>query len=99
MKPLTLDKAVLLYEIIGKHIPEFDGDDLLEFVGKIVDNIIQSDQHKDYVDAVMLMSENDWEEVKQMDSENVLELFIEGLAENRILYLRDFFKKMGYHYG
>jgi hypothetical protein len=99
MKPLTLDKAVLLYEILGEHIPEFSDDDPLEFVGKIVDNIVQSNQHKDYVDAVMLMSGSDWEEIKQMDSENVLELFIKGLMENKIVRLKDFFEQVGYNYA
>jgi hypothetical protein len=99
MKPLTLNKAVLLYEILGEHIPEFSDDEPAEFIGKIVDNIVQSSQHKDYVDAVMLMSGNGWEEVKQMDSEDVLELFIEGLMENKVVRLKDFFEKIGYSHA
>ena len=99
MKPLTLDKALQLHEILGLHIPEFEEDNALEFIGKIVDNIRQSNQHKDYVDAVMLMSGKEWDEVKQMNSEDVLELFIAGLMENKIVYLKDFCKKMGYSYG
>jgi hypothetical protein len=99
MKPLTLNKAVLLYEILGEHIPEFSDDEPLEFIGKIVSNIRQSNRHKDYVDAVMLMSGSDWEEVKQMDSDDVLELFIEGLMENKVVRLKDFFEKIGYSHA
>ena len=99
MKPLTLDKALQLHEILGTHIPEFDEDGALEFIGKIVSNIRQSNQHKDYVDAVMLMSGSEWNEVKQMSSEKVLELFTKGLVENKIVYLEDFCNKTGYNHA
>ena len=66
MKPLTIDKALQLYDIIGKYIPEADEETPLEFVGTIVKNIRESDQHKDYTDAVMLMSDKLWEEIKEM---------------------------------
>ena len=99
MKPLTLDKAILLYEVLGEHIPEFDEEDVLQFIGKIVDNIIQSDRHKDYVDATMLMSGKEWNEIKEMESEEVLSLFTEGLAENKIIRLKSFFDKAGYSHA
>ena len=99
MKPLTLDKALQLHEILGTHIPEFEDDDALEFIGKIVSNISQSNQHKDYVDAVMLMSGKEWDEVKQMNSEDVLEMFVAGLSENKIVRLKDFCDKMGYSHA
>ena len=59
MDVLTIDKALELYKILKPHIPEPE-DDALEFVGKIVDSIHETNQHKDYVDAVMLMSGRDW---------------------------------------
>ncbi len=101
MNPLTLDKALQLYDIIGKHLPEIEGDDIdaLEFVGTIVKNIRESEQHKDYTDAVMLMSEKKWEEVKEMQSDNVLELFFGGLIANKIIELKSFCNTMGYSHG
>ena len=99
MKPLTLDEALRLHEILGSHIPEFEEDDALEFIGKIVSNIRQSNQHKDYVDAVMLMSGKEWDEVKQMEHEEVLELFIVGLTDNKIVQLKSFCDKVGFNHA
>ena len=99
MKPLTLDEALQLHEILGSHIPEFEEDDALEFIGKIVSNIRQSNQHKDYVDAVMLMSGKEWDEVKQMEYEEVLELFIVGLTDNKIVQLKSFCDKVGFNHA
>jgi hypothetical protein len=51
MEALTLDKAIELYEILGAHIPDVESEDIdaTEFIGKIVHNIRESEQHKDYV--------------------------------------------------
>jgi len=51
------------------------------------------------VDAVMLMTELDFSEITQMSSEDVLELFTEGLATNRIISLNEFCKKLGINHG
>ena len=67
MESLTLSKAMELYEILGIHIPETNEDvDALQFIGKIVKSIKDSGEHKDYVDAVMLMSGKNWEEIKKI---------------------------------
>jgi hypothetical protein len=64
-----------------------------------VRSIRESDEHKRYVDAVMLMSGVEWEELKQLNSMDVLELFIEGLSINRIARLHTFCKDVGYSYA
>ena len=98
--PLTLDKALQLYDILGKHLPEIDDDiDALEFIGTIVKGIRESGQHKDYTDSVMLMSNKSWEEIKEMQFDDVLELFIDGMATNKIIELKSFCETMGYSYG
>ena len=101
MKPLTLDKALKLYDIIGKYLPEIEDDDIdaLEFVGTIIKNIKELEQHKDYTDAIMLMSEKTWEEIKEMQSEKALELFIGGLTDNKIIELKSFCDAIGYSHG
>lgn len=99
MKPLPLDKALELHGILSIHIPDEIGDDSLEFIGKIIKNIRESERHKDYVDAVMLMTELDFSEITQMSSEDVLELFTEGLATNKILSLNEFCKRLGINYA
>ena len=100
MEALTLDKAMELYELLGAHIPEVDAtDDPLEFIGKITSSIVASEQHKDYTDAIMLMSGKEWEGVKIMTSDEVLELFIDGLLTNKIVSLKLFCNKMGFSYA
>ena len=100
MKPLTLDKAVELYKILGDHVPEISEDETaLQFIGKIVNNIRQSKQHENYIDAVMLMSDKEWSEIKQMESESVLDLFIAGLTENKIVQLKSFFDAVGFNHA
>ena len=101
MNALTLEDAMNLYSIIGKYIPEIEDEnaDALEFIGKIVKNIRESDNHRAYTDAVMLMSGKDWEELKTFQSSDVLALFIEGLSENRILRLKMFCERAGFSHA
>ncbi len=55
---LNLEKAIQLYEIIGRFIPEVENRnyDILDFAGKIVNNIIDSQQHRVYLEAISLMT-------------------------------------------
>jgi len=100
MKPLTLDKAVELNHLLQDHIPAIGGEqDALQFIGKIVDNIKLSNRHNDYIDAVVLMSGQDWEELKFLDSSEILRLFIDGLSINRIVTLKSFCDLMGLNNG
>ena len=97
MNPLTLDKALQLYDIIGKYLPEIEEDiDAMEFIGTIVKNVKEGNQHKDYTDAIMLMSGKAWEEIRDMEFDEVLELFISGLAENKVIELKSFCNTMEY---
>jgi hypothetical protein len=100
MESLTLSKAMELYEILGPHIPEVDEDeDLLEFVGKIIEHINSSNQHEDYTLSVELMSEKSWKEIKNLTSEEVLRLFIEGLIANKIIQLKSFCDTVGFSHA
>jgi len=101
MNSLTLDKALELYEILGAHIPEMGekDTDALEFIGRIIKSIKVSGENRRYVDAVMLMSDMEWEELKTLGSTSVLELFISGLSENRIVSLKVFCEEVGFRYA
>jgi len=96
MEALTLDKALELHGILEQHLPDALDEDALEFVGKIVNNIKESGQHKDYVDAVILMSGKEWEEIKSLKFEEILELFIRGLSANKIVQLKSFCEEVGF---
>jgi len=58
METLTLREALELYDILGKHIPEIEDvdDDIVEFVGKIIDNVNSSGDNKAYSLSLELMS-------------------------------------------
>ena len=101
MNSLTLDKALELYEILGAHIPEMGekDTDALEFIGRIIKSIKVSGENKHYVDAVMLMSDMEWEELKTLESRLVLNLFIDGLVINKIAHLKSFCTEIGFNHG
>ena len=98
MESLTLDKALELYEILGNHIPEVDGDnvDALGFIGRIVDDINASDHHEAYTLSIELMSGKTLQDLQEMLPEEILSLFTEGLMQNRILKLVAFCNKAGF---
>jgi hypothetical protein len=92
MKPLNLEKALQLYDIIGKFLPQNSeiGTEILDFVGIIVENIIQSGNHTDYIKAVELMTGMEKQTILHSDPVEILKLFTQCLIENRILDLKEF---------
>ena len=98
IKILNLRDALLLYDLIGKHIPKDidENTDILNFVGKIVDSIIEANEHKRYIDAIILMSGKTQEELISKPVEEVVMLFSEGLVDNHVLLLCKFCEDLGY---
>ena len=94
---LNLNDALRLYEILSPHLPEYNSEtDLLEFAGTIVDNIINSGKHANYIEAIALMENFSNEEVLQLDTKIALEKFLNGLVENNIVYLIEFCRTIDY---
>ena len=94
---LNLNNALKLYEILSPHLPEYNSEtDLLEFAGKIVDNIIQSGKHANYIEAIALMENITNEEVLQLDTKVAIDKFLSGLMENNIVYLIEFCRTLNY---
>lgn len=98
IQTLNLRDALLLYELIGKHIPKDidENTDVLNFVGKIVRSIIEADEHKRYVDAIVLMTGKFVDEILSLSSEDAIMLFSEGLIKNHIILLSSFCEELGY---
>jgi len=92
MTSLNLEKALELYSIIGKHLPEnVDGNlDVLDFIGTIVNNIKESGNHRDYLDSVLILTEQDEQDILQLESIEVLNMFTQGLMDNQIISLKKF---------
>ncbi|MHA2219585.1 MAG: hypothetical protein ACXACY_27070 [Candidatus Hodarchaeales archaeon] len=98
MESLTLDRALELYEILGVYVPEVDDKDTdaLEFIGKIINNVNNSDDKGAYTVALELMSGNTLYELKEMSSEERINLFTGGLIQNKILDLKYFCEQVGF---
>ena len=98
MEALTLNKAMELYELLGAHIPEVDAKkvDVLDFIGKIVEDINASNHHEAYTLSIELMSGKTLQDLQEMDSIDRLELFTKGLIQNKILSLKSFCDKVGF---
>ena len=92
MKPLNLEEALELYSIIGKHLPENVDDDMkvLDFVGIILDSIIEKNEHSALVQSTALMSGIYIDNIRALESNDIIELFSEGLIINNVLDLKKF---------
>ena len=99
MKPLPLRQALELHRILSIHIPEEIGNDSLEFIGTIIKNIRESGKHRDYVEAISIMTGLEQDEIVQHSVEDGIVAFTEGLAINRILELDSFCNKLGVKHG
>ncbi len=97
VKPLNLRKALQLYDLLGSYIPSTSCQDGIEFVGTIVNNIVKANKHADFMNALLLMTEVSQEELLLLNPKELVSLFAECLAENKILDLVYFCKKVGYH--
>lgn len=94
---LNLNDAFHLYELINPFLPETTEEmELLEFAGKIVDNIIQTENHTKFVEILGLMYSKSREEILQIKPEDAIVMFMEGLVENNILWLKKFCMVIGY---
>lgn len=90
---LNTEKALELYRLLQPHFPDdvykFD---ITELIRIIIDSMVVNN-YRAYSDALMLMHNVTLESMKDISSDEILQLFIEGLAENNVYELMDFFGK------
>lgn len=100
VETLTLEKALELYDILGKYIPDpEDNVDVLEFIGKIISNMNSSGDNLAYSLSLELMSGKTLQELDELGSDGRLALFTECLSNNQVLSLKSFCKNIGYSNG
>lgn len=94
---LNLRNAILLAELLDPYIPDSPDLDapILEFVGKILSNIVDRNSHADYLAATELMTGISIDDLLDKPVEEVFALFTDGLIENQILALIDFYRGLG----
>jgi len=86
-----------LYKVLKPHLPKYkEGEEALEYFSKITKNIRTSGRHRDYVEAVSIMVGMPVKDIIQFESMEILQTFINGLTENRIISLVEFAQQVGY---
>ncbi|MFH1289895.1 MAG: hypothetical protein ABIH92_00645 [Nanoarchaeota archaeon] len=78
-------------------MPEEKPEEALDFIGQIVESIIEKEQHSDFTDAIILIYGKTLEELSEMLPQKVLALFVKGLEENKVILLQDFMQKVGFN--
>lgn len=86
---LNLEQALLLYDLIGAHVPKEidDQESVLNFVGKIVGSMVNHNQHRHVIQAVMLLTGQTQAEVLDLPLGDLMVAFTEGLVRENILML------------
>jgi len=79
-------------------VPDYDfNDDFLGFTGTIVSNIRNSDKPDAFGQSILLMFPKlDVHELAEMKPLKVVELFVQGLADNKFFLLVSFCEDIGY---
>jgi hypothetical protein len=95
---LNIRDALELYTKLEKFTPNYEEhDDSLEFTGTIISSIRQSDTPEAFGESLLLMyPDKTAKELSEMDGNDIVVLFVEGLAENKFLSLVEFCKVLGY---
>lgn len=91
-----LNRAVRLYEIIGKYVPITPNEEYLDYINAIFENIKESKDYNAYFEAIQLMTGATYNSLTSQEPEEVLQLFINSLVEWHIVELIAFFRNIGY---
>ena len=96
-RKLTIREAYDVYTYLKDHIPETLDLELLDFIGKIIGSIKESESYEDYSKVLELFTGEEFSTLAETyNSIEVLELFITGLQENQIILINQFFSDAGF---
>ena len=97
IKKLTIREAYEVYTHLKQHLPETIDEELLEFIGKIISSIQESESYEDYSKTLEIFTGEEFSALAETyNSTEVLELFIMGLQENQIILIHKFFSEAGF---
>ena len=94
---LSIKDMFRLWRLVGDHLPDEVGEDIVDFVGTIVDSMINKNQLTNYADAIMLVSGKSLDELVTIPPQDKIELFAKGLADNNIMLFKDVIKRTGFN--
>lgn len=91
MNPLPLHQAIKLYNIIAEHLPdEIKDEDAYEYIHAIMSSMKDKNKHVNYIEAIATIIGEPIEELFQYSTEEIINMFMEGLAVNKIVQLKSF---------
>lgn len=94
-KPMiSLSEALQLNKLLKDHLPDEFMTNPLEFVGTIVGSMVASGEHRNFVDALIIMTGYTDDEIVSMDKSDTISLFIEGFVKHDVWTLREFCKTL-----
>ena len=91
---ISLSEALQLYKLLKNHLPDEFLTNPLEFVGTIVGSMIEHGEHRNFIDALVIMTGYTNDEIVLMDKEDAIQLFIEGFVKHDVWTLKDFCKTL-----
>jgi len=95
---LNIRDALELYTKLEKFTPNYkEYDDSFKFAGKIIHNIRASDNPEAFGESILLMyPEYTLDDLDKRSGFENVNLFIQGLSENKFLLLVEFCRSIGY---
>jgi len=96
MTSLNLRQAINLYNALQDHIKNTNDIDVYELINSILNSIIETNRHKDFIIALAIILNKSTDEILKMNSDEAIESFANGLIENDITYLIEFCRSVIY---
>lgn len=92
-KKLNLEKALSLASIMSKYV-NINETQLEESAFGFINDIVQKISAEEYLRCVSIMTNMTEEDIKKLEVSDILALFTEGLAVNRITTLLAFYENL-----
>ena len=95
---LNIKDAIRLYSYLKDFIPDTEQyDKSFDFIRKIIHDIGQSDTPEAFGEALLLMyPTKEAEDLVQLPGTEIVEMFTQGLVDNKFLVLVKFCRLLGY---
>ena len=93
---INIEDGLTLYLKLSPYLPE-DAENVssLDYLHSIISKI-KNGNPKDYVDVLNIMYSIDIDGLKKHSTEEILEMFVDGLKENKFFSLSNFLGSFGY---
>lgn len=86
---MRFDVACKLYGILGKYLPEpLEGETVQMFTARVFNLLVG--HPKDLLDSLMLLTGLEAEQLAKMDADELWKWWMEGMAESKILLMKEF---------